>query len=115
MKSKTHDSISIIGQGVSISGNIEDAGDIRIDGHITGDITSAGNLILGETGEIHGNIKAKSADLSGKIFGMIIAEEKIVLEKTSSVSGDIICKTLVVEEGASFTGRSSKYETTSET
>ncbi|MCK6604280.1 MAG: polymer-forming cytoskeletal protein [Ignavibacteriaceae bacterium] len=115
MKSKSHDSISIIGQGVSISGNIEDAGDIRIDGHIKGDITSSGNLILGEHGEIQGNIKARSADVSGKIYGQITAEEKIVLEKTGSVTGDIICRTLVVEEGASFTGRSSKYESAPQT
>ncbi len=110
MKSKSHDSISIIGAGVSITGNIEDAGDIRIDGQITGDISSGGNLILGETGVIKGNVNAKSADIAGKITGRIITKDKIVLEKTASVTGDIVCRTLVVEEGASFTGMSSRYE-----
>ena len=100
------DSVTIISEGVKLDGKLNSKGNVRIDGLITGDIQAAGNVTIGVHGEIIGEVKAQVIIIGGKIAGTVIANEKIVLESTSNLKGDIITKILVVEEGAIFDGKS---------
>jgi cytoskeletal protein CcmA (bactofilin family) len=100
------DSVTIISEGVILEGKLNSKGNIRIDGVIKGDIQAAGNVTIGEQGEITGEIKAQVIMIGGKISGTVIANEKIVLESSSNLKGDLITKILVVEEGAVFDGNS---------
>lgn len=97
--------VSIISKGVVIEGKIKSEGNIRIDGVITGDLDVQGNLTLGETAEINGEVKAENITLSGRIVGFVIAQEKLVLEAKSVLKGDVSAKILVVEPGARFDGK----------
>lgn len=98
--------VSIISSGVKIEGNLFSEGNVRIDGSIQGDITINGNLTVGETSEMRGEVKAKNITMSGKIFGKVIAQEKLKLESKSYLKGDLITKILVIDEGAYFEGYS---------
>jgi len=97
--------VSIISKGVLIEGKIKSEGNIRIDGVITGDLDVQGNLTLGETAEINGEVKAENITLSGRIVGFVNAQEKLVLEAKSVLKGDVAAKILVVEPGARFDGK----------
>lgn len=98
--------ISILSAGVKIDGNILSEGDMRIDGKVNGNVTSNGNLTLGEKSHIIGDVKAKNITLCGHVEGIISSQEKLVLESGSRVIGDITAKTLVIEAGAKFDGKS---------
>lgn len=100
------DSVTIISEGVKLDGKLNSKGNVRIDGSITGDIQAAGNVTIGVHGDITGEVKAQVIIIGGKVSGTIIANEKIVLESTSNLKGDLITKILVVEEGAVFDGKS---------
>ena len=100
------DSVTIISEGVKLEGKLVSKGNVRIDGFISGDVQAAGNITIGEHGEIMGEIKAQVLIIGGKISGTVVANEKIVLESTSNLKGDLITKILVVEEGAVFDGKS---------
>jgi cytoskeletal protein CcmA (bactofilin family) len=100
------DSVTIISEGVKLDGKLNSKGNVRIDGLITGDIQAAGNVTIGVHGEIIGEVKAQVIIIGGKIAGTVIANEKVVLESTSNLKGDLITKILVVEEGAVFDGKS---------
>jgi cytoskeletal protein CcmA (bactofilin family) len=100
------DSVTIISEGVKLDGKLNSKGNVRIDGSITGDIQAAGNVTIGVHGDIAGEVKAQVIIIGGKISGTVIANEKIVLESTSNLKGDLITKILVVEEGAVFDGKS---------
>jgi len=99
--------VSILSSGVKIDGNMYSQGNVRVDGKIIGDITVNGNLTLGESSVLTGKIKAQNISVSGKIEGNVTASEKLILESKSVLIGDIQSKILVIEEGASFDGRSS--------
>ena len=100
------DSVTIISEGVVLDGKLNSKGNVRVDGTINGDIQAAGNITIGEHGEITGEVKAQIIIIGGKISGTVIASEKIVLESSSNLKGDLITKILVVEEGAVFDGKS---------
>ena len=88
---------------MTITGSIASEGAIQIDGKVDGDIT-AGDIVIGSTGEIVGEIKAETLRVKGKIRGSIRAK-KVELETGASVIGDIIHSALVIQPDASFEGQ----------
>jgi cytoskeletal protein CcmA (bactofilin family) len=107
---KGDEQVTIIGTGVVIEGKLSSTGDVRIDGNVKGDIKANGNVTVGETGEVDGQIYAEVITLGGKVLGSINAKDKLVLESKASLKGDIVTKILVVEAGAKFDGKSSMGE-----
>ena len=91
--------ISILSHGLKFDGKLTSEGNVRIDGDFTGDILINGNLTLGEKSLVKANIRATNITISGKIDGTVEASEKVVLESTSRLVGDIKAKILVVNEG----------------
>ena len=97
-------SVNLIGGGTKITGDITSAGDVRIDGHLTGNIVIAGKFVLGPNGMVEGNITSANADLSGEVKGKVNITEILVLKATARINGDIITGKLAIEPGALFTG-----------
>lgn len=98
--------ISILSNGLKFEGKLTSEGNVRIDGDFTGDIIINGNLTLGDKSIVKGNIKATNITISGKVDGTVEASEKMVLESTSRLIGDLTARILVVNEGAIFDGKS---------
>ncbi|MCE1190058.1 MAG: polymer-forming cytoskeletal protein [Ignavibacteria bacterium] len=98
--------VSIISEVMEIRGDIVTLGSIRLDGKVYGNIKSGGNVTIGNLGEVHGDIHAKSIANGGIVAGSVFMEEKITLESKSSLKGDLHGKILVIEEGAVFIGKS---------
>lgn len=97
-------SINLIGSGTIIKGDIICNGDIRIDGTLVGTIKTKGKLVVGESGNIDGDIICQNADFSGTIKGKISVNELLSLKATAKISGDIVTNKLAVEPGATFSG-----------
>ncbi len=97
---------TIISSGVKIEGKITTNGNIRVDGELQGDITSQNNVIVGESGIVNGQINADVITIGGKVTGTVRSKEKLVLDAKGNLKGDIFTKTLVIEAGAMFDGKS---------
>jgi cytoskeletal protein CcmA (bactofilin family) len=95
------------GQGTTINGDVITDGDVRIDGKVTGNVTSRAKVVIGATAIIEGNIICQNAYIDGRISGTVDVMELLILSKTAYVAGDIKMKKLVVEEGALFNGKCS--------
>lgn len=113
--SEVSDDISIISRGVIIEGKISSDGNIRIEGIVRGDLIAKGNVSIGESGEIFGNIKGEVINIGGKVNGSVNANEKLLLESNAQLKGDIVTKLLIIESGAKFDGKSSMAEVNTET
>ena len=98
--------ITIISHGVKIEGKITSSGNIRVDGKIQGDILSQRNIMVGEQGQVSGQINADVITIGGKVSGTVRAKEKLILDSKGNLKGDIFSKILVVEAGAKFDGKS---------
>jgi len=97
-------SVNLIGNGTKIVGDITSAGDVRIDGHLLGNIIIAGKFVLGVSGMVEGNITCVNADLSGEVKGTVNVSEILSLKNTAKINGDIVTAKLMIEPGALFTG-----------
>jgi len=96
---------TIVGKGTTIEGNMEVAQSIRIDGSFKGTLKATDTLIVGTTGELKEvTVNVKNAIIGGKITGNVVASNKVTLESTSRLQGDLTAKLLVIEEGALFSG-----------
>lgn len=95
---------TLIGQDTNIKGSIEAKGTIRFDGQFEGDISTAGAIIIGETGKIKAQIRALTATVAGTINGNMIITDKLELLPTAKLYGDIKVGTLIISEGAVFKG-----------
>jgi len=93
------------GQGTIVNGDISTEGDVRIDGKVTGVVTSKAKVVLGSTGLIEGDVFCQNAYIDGRVTGNIEVAELLILSATAHVTGDIKIKKLVVQEGAKFMGK----------
>ncbi len=91
---------------VEIKGSIKFATDLSIDGKVEGEITSEGILTLGENADVRGEIKTKSVTVYGKVHGNITVAEKCELKSRAQLIGDLKAARLIIEEGATFVGKS---------
>jgi cytoskeletal protein CcmA (bactofilin family) len=97
-------SINLIGAGTEIKGSIQANGDIRIDGTLSGTISSSGKVIIGSTGRIEGEISCLNADISGEVSANMKVDELLTLKASAVVTGDIVTNKLAIEPGAVFSG-----------
>lgn len=97
-------SVNLIGNGTKIVGDITSAQDVRIDGHLSGNIVTSGRFVLGPNGMVEGNVTSGNADLMGEVKGKVNVSETLSLKSTAKVSGDIVTGKLAIEPGALFTG-----------
>jgi cytoskeletal protein CcmA (bactofilin family) len=99
---------STVGEDLTVTGNVTSKGEIHIEGHVNGDVRCV-SLVLGETAEVRGNVVAEDVVIRGRLVGSVRALS-ITLQGTSHVEGDLFHKTLAIEQGAYFEGKSSRAE-----
>ena len=97
---------NLLSSDVEIKGSLKFQNDLTIDGKIEGEISSPGILTVGENAEIRGEIKTKSVTVFGKVHGNITVEERCELKSHAVLQGDLKASRLVIEDGATFVGKS---------
>jgi cytoskeletal protein CcmA (bactofilin family) len=100
-------SMTFIGEGTRITGDMSVEHDLRVEGSIKGAVSVGGTLVLSISGSIEGDVVSRSAALAGRLIGNIQVQEKLVLEEKSVLQGDLHARELVVQEGAIFQGNCS--------
>ena len=98
---------NLLAKDVEIKGSIKFVNEFTFDGKIEGEISSGdGILTVGENGDVRGEIKAKSVIVMGKVQGNITVAERCELRSRSALIGDLHASRLIIEEGATFVGKS---------
>ena len=94
-----------IGSGTVLTGETTFQAMLRVDGHLTGSVTSEnGTLLVGSTGRVDANIIVAAAMINGTVNGDIIATERLELGRTARIVGNIQSPRLVIEDGAILEG-----------
>src|SRR5260370_35103977 len=101
-----HSGKDILSSDVEIKGSIKFQKELLIDGKVEGEINSDGVLTIGENADIHGEIKTKSISGYGKVHGNITVVERCELKSKCILQGDLKAARLIIEEGATFIGKS---------
>jgi cytoskeletal protein CcmA (bactofilin family) len=101
-----HSGKDVLSSDVEIKGSIKFQKELLIDGKVEGEINSDGVLTIGENADIRGEIKTKSITVYGKVQGNITVAERCELKAKCTLQGDLKAARLVIEEGATFIGKS---------
>src|ERR1700759_2330430 len=101
-----HSGKDVLSSDVEIKGSIKFQKELLIDGKVEGEINSEGVLTIGENADIRGEIKTKSIVVFGKVHGNITVNERCELKSKCTLQGDLKAARLVIEEGATFIGKS---------
>ena len=99
---------SLIGAGTHIEGNVNFSGGLRVDGHITGNITAIGDrpstLVLSDQAVIEGKIQVSHAVINGTVTGAIYGSEYVELQPKARIFGDVYYKSMEIQLGAAVDG-----------
>ena len=95
---------SILSPEVEITGDVKVSGSILIYGKILGKLESLGTVRTAKGSYVKGYIIAKDAQISGKVDGDLIVNDKVTLGNSAYLTGNLNAKVLVIEEGAQFDG-----------
>jgi len=99
---------SIIGADLVIKGNLDCKGEVQIDGQVEGDI-HAQRIVVGERAQTTGNLVAESVEVSGNVAGSIRGNS-VTFRSSGRVEADVFHKTLTIEQGAFFEGKSRRSD-----
>jgi cytoskeletal protein CcmA (bactofilin family) len=95
-----------IGKALKIEGRIVSAENLTIDGRVDGTIEVGDHTLnIGPGAAVKADLIAQTVTISGEVTGNVTASEKVHLQPTASVDGDITTPRLVMAEGAVIKGR----------
>ena len=110
MKKKTNtsfespDRLNMIVEGSKLTGDLVTESNLRVDGDVVGNITSASKVVIGKSGVVKGDLVCREADIEGQITGTLKIESLLTLRSSAVVNGEISTSNFQVEEGAEFSG-----------
>jgi cytoskeletal protein CcmA (bactofilin family) len=95
-----------LGSSLQIKGEITGSEDLQIDGIVEGPISLSGHeLTVGSTAQLNSEIRASEVVVYGKVVGNVHARGRVEITKDGSITGDISCARISIEDGAYFKGR----------
>ena len=106
MAGKTDKIETFIGNNSTLKGEVSTSGTLRIDGTIEGNVT-ADWVVLGDRGNIKGDVSSNGVIVGGKIEGNVKAKDIIEIKNKGKVVGDILTPKLTIVEGGLIEGRAS--------
>ncbi|HEV7903804.1 MAG TPA: polymer-forming cytoskeletal protein [Pyrinomonadaceae bacterium] len=94
-----------VGNGTTLTGEANFKGMLRVDGHLSGRVSSQdGTLIVSTGGQVDADVEVSIAQIYGTVVGNVTATKRIELGRVAKVTGDIQTPALVIENGAVFEG-----------
>lgn len=96
--------ISIIGPGMTIIGDCETDGTVRIEGAVQGSVKAGKAVVIGKQGVVTGDIITQDAVISGRVEGKLVAASRLELQATCRIDGEVHTRRMQLEEGAVLNG-----------
>lgn len=96
--------ISIIGPGMSVTGDCQAEGTLRIEGNVKGTVSAGKAVVVGKEGVVDGDVITQDAVVGGRVTGSIVAESRLELQATCVVEGEIKAKRIKLDEGGRVNG-----------
>ena len=96
--------LSIIGTGMRVVGDITAEGVVKVEGTVVGTVRAGRQVLVAKGGTVEGDVMAREAIIGGEVRGSIHSDERVEIQSSSVVHGDIATKRLLVQEGGEING-----------
>ena len=95
---------SVIASDLTIEGKISGSGHVRIAGRFKGDVNVEGDLTIDGGARLNGGVRAKRVTVAGELEGNIESAERVELQPSAVLIGDVKAGTLTVASGSRIRG-----------
>jgi cytoskeletal protein CcmA (bactofilin family) len=96
---------SILDAHISVTGDMETDGALRVDGRLEGTIHRADLVVIGEGASVVGDVTAREVIVGGAVTGNVFAQQRTELRSSGIVAGDIRSAAILIQEGGVVQGR----------
>lgn len=97
--------MATIGKSIKIKGDVLGSEDATIEGRVEGRVIFKDHhLTIGSNGEVRGEISGKRVTVFGTVVGSIMASERLDVQNSGVIDGDLQATNLIVAEGAVING-----------
>jgi len=94
-----------VGPDAVFNGKLQGEGNYSIHGKVVGESDISGILLLEMEGEWVGDMLADVVVIAGTVKGHVMAREKLELQSTGRVEGDLEAPVVAIAEGAVYDGK----------
>lgn len=92
--------VTVIGEGITLKGEIHGAGTVVVLGRFEGDIAIEGTITVGAGGQVDANITAAAIVIDGVVRGNLSADAQVEIGPTGSLTGSVKSAALNASTGA---------------
>ena len=103
--SRTSQGYSVIHDRLTIRGELDTDGTVRVEGRVEGPTHRVATLIVGAGGFVVGDVEAKDVVVAGQVQGNVHATGRLEIETGASVLGNIVANLMILREGATVHGQ----------
>lgn len=96
--------LSVVAPGMCVKGDLETNGVVKVEGRIEGSVSAARQVLVSKGGEVDGQIRTREAVIGGSVTGPIFADERIEIQNTARINGDLATKRILLHEGGEVNG-----------
>ena len=96
--------LSIVAAGMRITGELDTNGVVKVEGVVAGSVRAERQVLVAKGGVVEGDILTREAIIGGEVRGMIFADERVEVQTTSQIHGDITTKRILLQEGGEVNG-----------
>jgi cytoskeletal protein CcmA (bactofilin family) len=97
--------LASIGRSITVRGDLFGEEDLVLEGLLEGRIELPNHqLTIGAGARVRADIRAKAVTIRGEVSGNVTATERVDLEQTAVLEGDLACPRLAIQEGARVNG-----------
>ena len=110
-KSRPHAITSIIGEDLTVHGDVHFRGGLQINGAVNGNVSARtedgtrSHMSLHSKGRVNGNISAPFLVLDGEVEGNVSCQKFLVIDKHCRITGDVHYLSMNMAPGAVVSGR----------
>ena len=97
-------SSTILGPKARFVGEISGDEDVVIHGRCEGNVRVSRRVTISGSGELKGDVYARTIVVGGRVQGLLQAEEKAELLASASVQGNVQAPKVIIAEGAQLQG-----------
>ncbi len=102
---ETGGTVSVVGPGMEVTGQIKCDGTVRIEGRVEGSIESLKSVVIGRDGAVAGDITTRDIVVAGSVAGTITGEARVELQDTCQIEGNVHSPRIKLDEGGQVDGR----------
>ena len=95
---------TVIGEGLTIEGELTGDDEIVVHGTVRGTLTTTDAVSVASGGVVEADLTASSVTIAGQVTGNVVAQERVDIQAGGRLVGDVKSARFTIADGASFKG-----------